>query len=113
MSRSVRKQYVPAGLSRKFWFSVVVSRKEQAAAAEKETAEGLEVEQDEEEVVEPTAGWQEIDKLQDLGVNVADIKKLKAGGCHTVASLLMHTRKVGSLPAVLSRAVPLSLAPRV
>lgn len=36
----------------------------------------------------------EIDKLQDFGVNVADIKKLKAGGCHTVASLLMNTRKV-------------------
>lgn len=70
-------------------------RKEQAAAAEKEAAEAAEVEEGEEEAsAEQVAGFQEIDKLQDLGVNVADIKKLKLGGCHTVASLLMNTRKV-------------------
>jgi len=74
MSRSVRKQ------------------KEQAAAAEREVAE-TEAEAEEEEGSEPVAGFQEIDKLQELGVNVADIKKLKVGGCHTVASLLMNTRK--------------------
>ncbi|ELR23550.1 meiotic recombinase Dmc1, putative [Acanthamoeba castellanii str. Neff] len=67
--------------------------KEQAAAAEKE-AEAAEVEEGEEEAsAEQVSDFQEIDKLQDLGVNVADIKKLKLGGCHTVASLLMNTRK--------------------
>jgi len=65
MSRSVRKQ------------------KEQAAAAEREVAE-TEAEAEEEEGSEPVAGFQEIDKLQELGVNVADIKKLKVGGCHTL-----------------------------
>lgn len=47
--------------------------------------------------------FQEIDKLQDLGVNVADIKKLKLGGCHTVASLLMNTRKVRTFLLLLQR----------
>lgn len=73
------------------------NRKEQAALAEKEAAEA-EMEAEEGEEVEGVGeigtSFQEIDKLQDLGVNVADIKKLKTGGCHTIVSLLMNTRKV-------------------
>jgi len=42
---------------------------------------------------EETVSYQEIDKLQDLGINAGDIAKLKQGGCYTVASVLMRTRK--------------------
>lgn len=37
--------------------------------------------------------YEDIDKLQEQGVNVADIKKLKAEGLFTIASLVMSTRK--------------------
>lgn len=30
--------------------------------------------------------YQEVDKLQSMGIAAADISKLKAGGCHTVRS---------------------------
>lgn len=47
------------------------------------------------DVVEPEdAGvntYQEIDKLEAVGVNVADIKKLKAAGFYTIASIVMAT----------------------
>jgi meiotic recombination protein DMC1 len=35
-----------------------------------------------------------IEKLQDSGINVADLKKLKEAGCNTVQSLQMRTKKV-------------------
>ena len=36
-------------------------------------------------------GIQEIDKLESMGINVADIKKLKAAGLYTMASVMMAT----------------------
>ncbi|KAH3763705.1 meiotic recombinase Dmc1 protein [Pelomyxa schiedti] len=38
-------------------------------------------------------GYHSIDDLQLHGINVGDITKLKAAGCHTVESVLMRTRK--------------------
>ena len=35
----------------------------------------------------------EIEKLQELGINMSDIQKLKTAGLHTVSSVLMSTRK--------------------
>ncbi len=35
--------------------------------------------------------YQEIDKLETAGVNVGDIKKLKAAGLYTLASIVMAT----------------------
>eukprot|EP00808_Paulinella_micropora_P020302 g45437.t1 len=35
--------------------------------------------------------FDEVEKLQDHGINVADIKKLKAGGIHTIAGIMMVT----------------------
>ncbi len=68
-------------------------RKELAQQIEKEK-EVEAAEEEEDDVGEVAAGFTEIDKLQDLGIQAADIKKLKSGGCHTVSSLLMNTRKV-------------------
>lgn len=36
-------------------------------------------------------GLQEIDKLEAVGINVGDIKKLKAAGLYTMASIMMAT----------------------
>jgi meiotic recombination protein DMC1 len=36
-------------------------------------------------------GVQEIDKLESVGINVSDIKKLKAAGLYTMASIMMAT----------------------
>jgi len=72
-SRSVRKQ------------------KEVAEAAE-EKEESKETEETNGET-EEVASYIEIDKLQELGINAGDITKLKQGGCHTVSSVLMRTRK--------------------
>ena len=35
----------------------------------------------------------QVDKLQDQGINAADIKKLKEAGIHTIAAVMMHTSK--------------------
>lgn len=35
---------------------------------------------------EAAPAYQELDKLQSMGIAAADISKLKAGGCHTVRS---------------------------
>jgi meiotic recombination protein DMC1 len=37
--------------------------------------------------------WNDVSKLQDLGINAGDIKKLKDAGCYTVESLIMRTKK--------------------
>ena len=37
--------------------------------------------------------YEEIEKLQEMGINATDIKKLKEHGLHTIASVLMHTKK--------------------
>lgn len=37
--------------------------------------------------------YQDIDKLQELGINATDIKKLKAAGLFTISSIIMNTRK--------------------
>lgn len=47
----------------------------------------------EENVEHEDSNWNEISKLQDVGVNAGDIKKLKEAGCHTVESLVMRTKK--------------------
>ncbi len=39
-------------------------------------------------------GIQEIDKLESVGINVSDIKKLKAAGLYTMASVMMATTSV-------------------
>ncbi|KAK2945425.1 putative Meiotic recombination protein DMC1 like protein [Blattamonas nauphoetae] len=43
--------------------------------------------------VQDVQSFIEIEKLQELGVNAGDIKKLKDVGCHTIQSLQMRTRK--------------------
>jgi len=78
MSRSVRKQMKEAEAA--------------AAAAAEETKDKTSdavVEEEEEE--EPS--YNEIDKLQTLGINAGDIQKLKTGGCFTVESIIMRTKK--------------------
>ena len=35
-----------------------------------------------------------VDRIQEHGVNVGDISKLKAAGCYTVENLIFRTRKV-------------------
>jgi meiotic recombination protein DMC1 len=50
-------------------------------------------ESSQEETPNEDTNWNEIGKLQDLGINAGDIKKLKDAGCHTVESLTMRTKK--------------------
>lgn len=38
--------------------------------------------------------YQELDKLQSMGIAAADISKLKAGGCHTVRSVPSFDRRL-------------------
>lgn len=45
---------------------------------------------EEEEVM---VSYEEIDRLQDMGISAADISKLKQHGLHTVHSVMMRTRK--------------------
>lgn len=40
--------------------------------------------------------YMDVDRLQEMGINATDIKKLKQAGLNTIASLVMQTRKVGS-----------------
>ena len=40
-----------------------------------------------------TANFLEIEKLQECGINVADINKLKSAGFCTVSSVVMATKK--------------------
>lgn len=42
--------------------------------------------------------YQELDKLQSMGIAAADIAKLKSGGCHTVPSLLRWTSPLTERP---------------
>eukprot|EP01114_Cavostelium_apophysatum_P021174 TRINITY_DN7307_c0_g1_i1.p1 TRINITY_DN7307_c0_g1~~TRINITY_DN7307_c0_g1_i1.p1 ORF type:complete len:353 (-),score=107.01 TRINITY_DN7307_c0_g1_i1:1-1059(-) len=69
-SRSVRKQKEAAE---------AVTAAEETGSAEAEE--------------EYEVSYTEIEKLQELGINAADITKLKNGGCFTVGSILMRTRK--------------------
>jgi meiotic recombination protein DMC1 len=39
--------------------------------------------------------YMDVDRLQEMGINATDIKKLKQAGLNTIASLVMQTRKVG------------------
>jgi len=57
--------------------------------AEREEA----VEEEQGEEVEQEQHYEEIEKLQEMGINATDIKKLKEHGIHTVAGVLMHTKK--------------------
>ena len=38
-----------------------------------------------------------IDRLQEHGINVGDISKLKTAGCYTVENLIFRTKKVSFL----------------
>lgn len=67
------------------------------------------VDEKKEEKGDSTDAYQEIDKLQELGINQADIKKLKAAGFHTVASIIMTTRKNLTAVKGLSEAKVLKL----
>lgn len=42
-------------------------------------------------VIDETSDYQEIDKLESVGINVGDIKKLKAAGLYTLSSIVMAT----------------------
>ena len=57
--------------------------------------DNLPVEVEEENIdisaLEGITGLQEIDKLEAVGINVGDIKKLKAAGMYTMASIMMAT----------------------
>ena len=43
---------------------------------------------------EEACAYEEIEKLQEMGVNAQDIKRMKEAGIHTVQNLFMQTRKV-------------------
>jgi meiotic recombination protein DMC1 len=53
------------------------------------------VEEEAEDVAEEveTASFIEIEKLQDYGINAADVAKLKSAGYCTISSLVMATKK--------------------
>ncbi|ELP87968.1 meiotic recombination protein dmc1, putative [Entamoeba invadens IP1] len=57
-----------------------------AEEAEKEKSEIVE---DEEEA----PSFHQVEGLQEHGINVGDINKLKQAGCNTIESVIMHTRK--------------------
>ncbi|KAL0489361.1 meiotic recombination protein DMC1 [Acrasis kona] len=59
----------------------------QESASQEESQES----QDEADQEEQT--WNDVMKLQDVGINAGDIKKLKDAGCHTVESIIMRTKK--------------------
>jgi len=47
-----------------------------------------------EEEADDEVSFAEVDKLTSVGINTGDVKKLKEGGFHTVASVIMATSKV-------------------
>ena len=47
------------------------------------------IEENEEEIV----SFHLIEELQQQGINVGDINKLKSAGCNTIESIIMHTKK--------------------
>eukprot|EP00761_Pharyngomonas_kirbyi_P003489 gb/GECH01003493.1/.p1 GENE.gb/GECH01003493.1/~~gb/GECH01003493.1/.p1 ORF type:complete len:333 (+),score=100.88 gb/GECH01003493.1/:1-999(+) len=47
----------------------------------------------EEEEEEEETPFEEIEKLQEVGINASDIKKLKDAGCYTLGGLFMSTKK--------------------
>ena len=65
-------------------------QKKKEAQEEEETEEVEEVEEEEEE---EELTFMTIDKLEESGISAADVAKLKAGGCYTVESILMRTKK--------------------
>lgn len=46
------------------------------------------------EEMEEEVAFDEIEKLESLGVNATDVNKLKAAGIFTVAGVRMQTKKV-------------------
>ena len=57
---------------------------------EKENAMEEEMLEDDEEEIQ---SFHSIDLLQQQGINVGDITKVKSAGCHTIESVIMHTKK--------------------
>ncbi|EDR23978.1 meiotic recombination protein dmc1, putative [Entamoeba dispar SAW760] len=51
------------------------------------------VQEIEEDEIEEVPSFHSIDILQQQGINVGDINKLKSAGCNTIESVVMHTRK--------------------
>ncbi|EKE42819.1 hypothetical protein ENUP19_0246G0033 [Entamoeba nuttalli] len=51
------------------------------------------VQEIEEDEVEEVPSFHSIDILQQQGINVGDINKLKSAGCNTIESVVMHTHK--------------------
>src|SRR5689334_3010912 len=58
-----------------------------------EDEESQQEEANEEAETSDAVTYREVEKLQDVGVGAADIKKLKEAGCYTVESLRMRTKK--------------------
>ena len=52
--------------------------------------------QQEEVEVDEIPSYSEIDSLQEHGINMSDIKKLKEAGINTIGSVVMMTSKVHS-----------------
>lgn len=48
---------------------------------------------DEEELEDEYEVYEDIDRLQEFGINVSDIKKLKGNGMYTIASVMMTSRR--------------------
>eukprot|EP01027_Heterolobosea_sp_BB2_P011104 GEZU01016193.1.p1 GENE.GEZU01016193.1~~GEZU01016193.1.p1 ORF type:complete len:350 (+),score=111.68 GEZU01016193.1:158-1207(+) len=67
------------------------------SAEKRRAAEKNEVEEEEEEEVEEAEGnttlFEDVDKLQELGINAVDIKKLKEAGIYTIGAIIMSTKK--------------------
>ena len=47
-----------------------------------------------------------VDRLQEHGVNVGDITKLKAAGCYTIENLIFRTKKVSFHHFLLLLSIP-------
>ena len=66
------------------------NRKKQDESEKEEEA----VAQEEEEM---EVSFDEVEKLETLGVNASDVAKLKAAGIYTIAGVRMQTKKVRKL----------------
>jgi DNA-directed RNA polymerase alpha subunit len=67
-----------------------MSKQKKKEVTEEEEVEEEEVEAEE---VEEESFYTKIEKLEDSGISASDIAKLKLGGCFTVESIMMRTKK--------------------
>ncbi|KAG2381652.1 hypothetical protein C9374_006036 [Naegleria lovaniensis] len=68
-------------------------QKQKESQAEEEEEENQEEETTTGSHEDEDQSWNMIDKLQDVGIGAADIKKLKEAGIYTVESIMMRTKK--------------------